>query len=96
MDFPKQVFAPSDGKCLLSELHKTCCIPGTSTVKMSWQKAKRESKDDSVGDMKHGRKKRERLFKKRFSALNFFSGPSKSKLNPYIPPFPHKPSSHTL
>ncbi|CAM5138848.1 unnamed protein product [Eretmochelys imbricata] len=47
---------------------------------MSWQKAKRESKDDSIGDMKHGRKKRERLFKKRFSALNFFSGPSKSKL----------------
>lgn len=56
------------------------CFIVAVIVKMSWQKAKRESKDDSVGDMKHGRKKRERLFKKRFSALNFFSGPSKSKL----------------
>lgn len=48
--------------------------------KMSWQKSKRESEEERAGDMKHGRKKRERLFKKRFPALNFFSGPSKSKL----------------
>uniref|UniRef100_K7F2N4 DUF4637 domain-containing protein n=1 Tax=Pelodiscus sinensis TaxID=13735 RepID=K7F2N4_PELSI len=47
---------------------------------MSWQTAKRESKEVNVGDMKYGRKKREHIFKKRFSALNFFSGPSKSKL----------------
>lgn len=50
--------------------------------KMSWHKAKMDVKEESGGDMKHNRKKRVRLLKKRFSGLSFFSGPSKNK--PYV------------
>ncbi|KAI1235678.1 hypothetical protein IHE44_0001758 [Lamprotornis superbus] len=50
--------------------------------KMSWHKGKRELTEESTGDGKHGRKTRERLFKKRFSRLSLFSGSAKNKLSP--------------
>ncbi|KAF4796389.1 hypothetical protein TURU_084570 [Turdus rufiventris] len=46
---------------------------------MSWHKGKKELTEDSTGDGKHSRKKRERLFKKRFSRLILFSGSPKNK-----------------
>lgn len=50
------------------------------TDKMSWHKGKKELTEESTGDGKHGRKKRERLFKKRFSQLSLFSGSPKNKV----------------
>lgn len=50
------------------------------TDKMSWHKGKKELAEESTGDGKHSRKKRERLFKKRFSRLSLFSGSPKNKL----------------
>uniref|UniRef100_A0A8C9NUJ3 DUF4637 domain-containing protein n=1 Tax=Serinus canaria TaxID=9135 RepID=A0A8C9NUJ3_SERCA len=44
------------------------------TERMSWHKGKKELTEESTGEGKHGRKKRERLFKKRFSRLSLFSG----------------------
>ncbi|KGL83033.1 hypothetical protein N309_02886, partial [Tinamus guttatus] len=46
---------------------------------MSWHPAKRDLKEESKGDGKHSRKKRERLLKKRFSALTLFAGSPKNK-----------------
>ncbi|KAL2300918.1 hypothetical protein Nmel_011470 [Mimus melanotis] len=46
---------------------------------MSWHKGKKELTEESAGDGKHGRKTRERLFKKRFSRLSLFSGSPKNK-----------------
>ncbi|KFV91673.1 hypothetical protein N326_03027, partial [Eurypyga helias] len=46
---------------------------------MSWHKGKKEPPEESTGDGKHGRKKRERLFKKRFSGLSLFSVSPKNK-----------------
>ncbi|KFW77429.1 hypothetical protein N305_07242, partial [Manacus vitellinus] len=46
---------------------------------MSWHKGKKDLVEGSAGDGKHGRKKRERLFKKRFSGLSLFSGSPKNK-----------------
>ncbi|XP_048170361.1 uncharacterized protein C17orf50 homolog [Corvus hawaiiensis] len=47
--------------------------------KMSWHKGKKELTEESTGDGKHGRKKRDRLFKKRFSRLSLFSESPKTK-----------------
>ncbi|KFZ65476.1 hypothetical protein N321_00560, partial [Antrostomus carolinensis] len=44
---------------------------------MSSHKGKKELTEESAGDGKHSRKKRERLFKKRFSRLSLFSGSPK-------------------
>ncbi|KFW67800.1 hypothetical protein AS28_02996, partial [Pygoscelis adeliae] len=46
---------------------------------MSWHKGKKELAEESIGDGKHSRKKREQLFKKRFSGLSLFSGSPKNK-----------------
>lgn len=46
---------------------------------MSWQKGKKELTEESTGDGKHNRKKRERIFKKRFSGLSLFSGSPRNK-----------------
>ncbi|KFO90891.1 hypothetical protein N320_01510, partial [Buceros rhinoceros silvestris] len=46
---------------------------------MSWHKGKKELSGASTGDGKHSRKKRERLFKRRFSGLSLFSGSPKNK-----------------
>ncbi|KFQ93396.1 hypothetical protein Y956_01612, partial [Nipponia nippon] len=46
---------------------------------MSWHKGKKELPGESIGDGKHSRKKRERLFKKRFSGLSLFSASAKNK-----------------
>ncbi|KFP79758.1 hypothetical protein N310_05689, partial [Acanthisitta chloris] len=46
---------------------------------MSWHKGKKELTEESIGDGKHSRKKRERLFKKRFSGLRLFSASPKNK-----------------
>nr|XP_030136423.3 uncharacterized protein C17orf50 homolog [Taeniopygia guttata] len=51
------------------------------TDKMSWHKGKKELTEESTGEGKHGRKKRERLFKKRFSRLSLFAGSPKKKLS---------------
>lgn len=58
------------------------CLAGAvvMTDQMSWHKGKRELMEESTGEGKHGRKKRERLFKKRFSRLSLFSGSAKNKL----------------
>ncbi|XP_061234882.1 uncharacterized protein C17orf50 homolog [Neopsephotus bourkii] len=50
------------------------------TDKMSWHKEKKELTEENTGDGKHSRRKRERLFKKRFSGLSLFSGSPKNKL----------------
>ncbi|KFP11385.1 hypothetical protein Z169_02922, partial [Egretta garzetta] len=46
---------------------------------MSWHKGKKELTEASIGEGKHSRKKRGRLFKKRFSGLSLFSGSPKNK-----------------
>ncbi|KFO82114.1 hypothetical protein N303_03127, partial [Cuculus canorus] len=46
---------------------------------MSRHTGKKELAEENIGDGKHSRKKRERLFKKRFSGLRLFSGSPKNK-----------------
>ncbi|KFO99868.1 hypothetical protein N300_10810, partial [Calypte anna] len=46
---------------------------------MSSHKGKKELAEESKGDGKHSRKKRERLLKKRFSRLSLFSASPKNK-----------------